>query len=561
MMKQNLKKAAALIMTVTMLLGMTACAKNSTQETKDMAGTNDDTKATVTQGASEATATAEPTVAESPYADYSGGFEKQVTIQIPVYDRAFEGWNVSDNYYTDWVQAEFGDKYNINVEFVAIGRSTQVTDYMQMLAAGKAPDIIFHYDMPQMLAYYGEGAVQQLDVEELAYYAPNYWSKMGDTINTYSAVDGTSYFFFAERPEAYNNVTVIRKDWLDAVNMEVPTTLEELNAAFTAWKEAGLGKGGVSLVQNSFTCDYPFRDWNMSEEQHALYSDLSVAALTWQPMHDYLKNLNYQYNNELIDTEFYLNTDDASTQADFVAGITGTYNFYISSSTPVIDSLLQNNPDAELAYLPISARSPEGTMPQSRAFWPFGLIMGINHSTSDEERAAVFMYLEWLSNPENLFFMQNGVEGENYTLNESGLAIKNADFVGESKLSNNNNKDYWCLVTESAQYEDEALNYQANLNNWAPKGYESIVEDSYNDFKATAEYRTPDALFSEVITSVADYKADLNEKWKELYVKCVMASEEQFEDTYTAACEEYLNSGYQTILDEKQKAIDSGKYN
>jgi len=402
--------------------------------------------------------------------------------------------------------------------------------------------------------------MQELDLDEIAYYAPTYWDNMGETINTYGAVDGGHYFFFAQRPEAYNSITVIRKDWLDAVNMDIPTSLEEFNEVLTAWKEAGLGNGGLNLVQNAFTYDYPFRDWKMSDEEHALYSDLSIAAFTWEPTHKYLKNLNYQYNNGLVDTEFYLNTDDATTQADFVSGTSGTYNFYITSNTPVIDSLLANDPDAEIAYLPFSALVPEGTIPQTRAYWPFGMIMGINHSASDEERAAVWMYLEWMSQEDNCFYLQNGVEGGNYTLDALGLAIKNTDYSGEYKLSDNNNKDYWCLVIEGAQYADDELNYRANLNNWAPKGYEYIIEDSYEDYFSTEEYRRPDALFSVVISSVAEYKSELNEKWKELYVKCAMAPEDQFESVYEAACQEYLQAGYQSILDEKQAAIDAGNY-
>ena len=498
---------------------------------------------------------------ETGYPDYSEGFEKEVTIQIPVFDRAFEGWNVTDNYYTRWVQSTFGDAYHIKVEYTPITRSAQINDYMQMLASGKAPDIIFHYDMPQELAYYAEGAMQELDLDEIAYYAPTYWENMKETIETYGKVDGGYYFFFADRPDAYNGVTLIRQDWLDQVNRDIPTTLEELNEVLLLWKEAGLGNGGGCLIQNSFTYDYPFRKWPVDEKERALYSDLAVAAFTWEPTYLFLKNMNYQYNNGLIDTEFYLNTDDAATQADFVSGKSGIYNFNISSGTTVLDSLLKNDPDARVSLLPTSAKSPEGYMPQTRAFWPFGLIMGINHSTSAEERAAVWMYLEWLSQPENLFYFQNGIEGVNYTLDEDGLAVKISDFNGESKLSNNSNKDYWCLITESAQYDTEELNYKANINNWAPAGYEYLIEDSYKDFMSIQEYALPDALFSQMLPTLTEYKSDLTEKFKELYVKCVMAPEEQFEEVYKEACEEYLDAGYQAVLDEKQKAIDTGNYN
>ncbi len=556
-MKKSLKKIVALSLVFAMTMSMMVGCKKK-DDTNPSEGTTTPTEAAT----EESTGTTEEPPAGA-YADYSSGFEKNVTIQIPVYDRAFEGWNVTDNYYTKWIQSEFGDKYNVTVEFVAIGRSTEVVDYTQMLAAGTAPDIIFHYDMPQALAYYGEGAMQQLDLNEIAYYAPTYSTNLGDTNKTYGAVDEGNYFFFANRPEAYNWLTLIRQDWIDAVGMKMPTNLDEYNALLAAWKDAGLGNGGGNLVQNNFTYDYGFRTWPIDEKERALYSDLSVASLSWEPTHKFLKNLNYQYNNGLIDPEFYLNTDDASTQADFVSGNSGVYELYLASSTAVIDNLLLNDPNAKVAVLDPKAKVPtgEGYVPQSRAYWPFGMIMGINSTSSAEERAAVWMYLEWMSQEENLFFLQNGVEGENYTMNESGLAVKNADFAGESKLSNNNNKDYWCLVVESAQYADKDVNYQANLANWAPVGYEYLIEDSYKYYNDYLEYATPDALYSVVLESVAEYKSDLNDLWQELYVKCAMSSEADFEAVYKEASETYLSSGYKEILDEKTEAIESGSYN
>ena len=61
---------------------------------------------------------------ESKYTDYSNGFEETVTLSIPVYERGWEGWNPTDNYWTKWIQENFGDKYNVNINWVSIGRST-----------------------------------------------------------------------------------------------------------------------------------------------------------------------------------------------------------------------------------------------------------------------------------------------------------------------------------------------------------------------------------------------------------------------------------------------------
>lgn len=544
--KKIIALALALFVVISVLSGCTSKNNNDPKPTS-----NSTTQPTATAGSDEGS-----------FADYSGGFPEKVTLEIPVYERAFEGWNVTDNYYTRWIQKEFGDKYNVTVKFVPITRSSEVTDYEQLLASHKAPDIIFHYDMPQALAYYGEDVMQPLNLDEIANYAPTYWNNMGETIKQYGKVDDKNIFFFAARPTVDNFVTLIRKDWVEKVGMKMEdlTSLEKYNEMLVKWKEAGLGVAPENLKKNNYNFNYAFRDWPINEKERALYSDLSVADLTTKATEAYLRNLNYQYNNGLIDKEFYLRDDDNKIKAEFVAGKTGSYGFYLASNTDVLTATLQNNPGAEFAVLDGQALVPEGLKPQGRAYWPFGFIMGINYESTDMERAAVWMYLEWMSQPENLFVMQNGIEGQNFTLDADGIAVKNADFAGESVLSQNNNKDYWALVIESAQYADPAVTRKAYLRNWAPVGYEYLAEDLLTYYDKYAEYRTPDALYSVVLEKVNEYKADLNSLFQELYVKCAIAPADQFDATYEAAKKTYLNAGYQEILDEKQKAIDAGKY-
>ncbi|PJN55323.1 hypothetical protein PAEVO_20440 [Paenibacillus sp. GM2FR] len=188
------------------------------------------------------------------YPDYSQGFPERVTMEIPVYERAFEGWNVTDNYYTRWIQKEFGDKYNIEVKFTPIARTNEVTNYQQLLAAGKAPDIIFHYDMPQALAYYGEGVMQELDWKEIEQYAPTYWSNMSETIQQYGVVDGKNTFVFGKRPDLnnYGNfVNIIRKDWVEKVGMKVEdlTSLEKYNEMEGSRNRRCRGRSDTKCVQ------------------------------------------------------------------------------------------------------------------------------------------------------------------------------------------------------------------------------------------------------------------------------------------------------------------------
>ncbi len=552
-MKKNLQKVIAMALASVMVMGTLAgCgAKEETTQTAE--------KPAETTTATETKEEAPAETAEAAYPDYSGGFSDKVTIQIPVYDRAFEGWNVTDNTYTKWVQSEFGDKYNINVEYVAIGRGTEVADYMQMIAAGTAPSIIMHYDMPQAVNYFNEGAMQPLDVNEIANYAPTYYANLGSTIDTYGEMDGQTMFFFAERPTMYYQwVTLVRQDWLDKVGAAMPTSVEELNAVAQSWKDAGLGKLGETLLFNNFTYHYGYIGNSVDQNDINLYSDLAVASLPWSASEAYLKNLNYQYNNGLVDPEFYLKDEDAKTKADFIAGKTGTYGLYLSSSTDVITSLLANDPGAKLATLPIRAKVPAGNNPYYYEYPAYGMIMGMNSTCTDEQRAAVWMYLEWLSQPENLFQYQYGVEGESYTMDADGLAVRTPDYAGDWKVSNNNNKDYWCLVVEAIVYEDDALTYKSNIKNWAPEGYEYLIEDNYKYFQDQEPYGLINPIFTAVVETSSESAADLRELWKQLYVKVATGSEADFDANYKAACEEYLDAGYQAILDEKQELINTG---
>src|SRR5690554_333495 len=96
-------------------------------------------------------------------------FDERVTITVPVYDRSLAGYPaVDDNYWTQWIQTEFGDKWNIDVEFVAIPRSDVMTKYNLLIAAGDTPTILMEYDYPKVAQWANDGAMAVIDLEEFA---------------------------------------------------------------------------------------------------------------------------------------------------------------------------------------------------------------------------------------------------------------------------------------------------------------------------------------------------------------------------------------------------------
>lgn len=564
--KTVLQRLAAAGLAMAMVAGtLTGCGGGNdaaSDNNADQAQTEDASDASATDNETAGEDAGEETASAGEFTDYSAGFPETVTLQVPVYERGWEGWNPTDNYWTKWIQENFGEKYNVNVEFISIGRSTEVQDFTQLLSAGSAPTFVFHYDYPNILAYYAQGAYQELNADEIAYYAPSFWERMGGIISDYGMIDGKLMVVMGDRTElvSSNFGTLIRKDWMDALGIEMPSNQEEYNDMLMKFKEAGYGYASRQLLAKSFNFDNSYRDLS-DREGIALNSDLAVASLSWEPTKEYLRNMNYQYQNGLIDPDFYLDTDGNQGKANFIAGKAATYPCYINAGTydSVIVPLLEQNPDAEIAILDPAAESPTGNA-QGREYWPFGMIYGINADATDEERIAAWMYIEWMNQDDVLDTLQNGFEGKNYELKDGVKAP--TGYTGEEKLSNNDNGDYWCLVNANKKYDSEEEFRKAIIYVNAPVGYEYLIEDilSYID-KYDAGY-DPDTCFTVPIETLSEYSSDLAELWKESYVQLVTraTTDEEFESMYEEMKQAYLDAGYQEILDEKKAAYDAGQY-
>lgn len=545
-MRKNFKKVTALMMAVAMV-GTLAAGCGKKEETK-----------TETETGSKET--------EAEAADPENFvFDEEIEIQIPVYDRATEGAApVDNNYWTQWIQSEFGDKHNVKVTYVSIPRSDDMNKFNMLLSTGDAPDVIFDYDYPDMVTYSDMGALQAVDMEMVKAWAPTFYGNMETNgILDYMAIDGEDTFIAATRPMAYNFMTLIRQDWLEACGLEMPSNLEEYEAALKAFKDKGLGGDStipmtLSLPVQGYVVNYPYRDFPLDEKELALYSDLSVASLSWEPTKNFLSTYNRFYNEGLVSKEFYLDADGSQRQADFISGKAGTYESYLSKNPDVVGSLIANDPNAKVAVLDPAALVPEGNKVAGRGYWPFGMIMGFNAESSEDEVKAVLMLLEWMSDSENLFTLQNGIEGVTYELDANGLPSLIA-CTTEQRLNYNSNKDMFCLVIEGKDYGSDEKNLAVQKTTFAPAGHEDLIQQSYDYMKKYEEFLYPDYLFDTNIKSVASNSATLLDKYKTAFAELVTCPQDEFESKYAELSKDYLNAGYQAILDEREAAFEASQ--
>ncbi len=505
---------------------------------------------------------------------YMQPFESRVSITVPVYDRSKEGYPaVDDNYWTQWVQKEFGEKYNVNVKYVAIPRNDVMTKYSLLIAGGETPTILMEYDYPKVAQWANDGAMMEIDLAEFQKVAPTYYQAMVDNNQLgYTNLNGKTYFVLSERP--YYNTTFtyasfIRKDWLDKLGLSVPKSYAEFVAVVKAVQDAGLAENpiGLSLPTAAYVANFAFRDFPVNEAEWAMHSSLGTPSLSWYPTYRLLKRQNAEYNQGFFSKEYELEAADTSGgagqwQTDFINSKKLIYGGYMSGNVAWLNAFYEANPDAKLAVCSPYQVVEEGvaTYPQIRADNPFGMIVGFSSQATPEQLKAAWMYMEWMSQPETLNVIENGVEGVTYTVGENGLPVVNGDYRGPEMLNHNMNIDMTCIVHASKKVGTIEQTIAAITPKGIPQDFTQELIDNYYALRDIAAngWAYSDPVFSVAIPSEGEYSATLKSLYQEYSVALTKCKPEEFDALYNELSQKFLDAGYQTVIDERLAAYEAG---
>ncbi|NLB39404.1 MAG: extracellular solute-binding protein [Clostridiales bacterium] len=502
-------------------------------------------------------------------------FENRVKITVPVYDRSKEGYPaVDDNYWTRWVQKEFGDKYNVDVEYIAIPRGDVMTKYSLLIAGGDTPTILMEYDYPKVAQWANDGAMAEIDLEEFAKVAPTYYQAMVNNNQLgYTDINGKTYFVLTERPyynTTFTYATFLRKDWLDQLGKSVPETYAEYVDVVKAIQDAGLSANpiGLSLPKTAYVTNFAFRDFPVDEAEWAMHSSLGTASLTWEPTYRLLKRQNAEYNQDFFSSEYDLDTAEvgggsSQWQTDFINGKVFAYGGYMSANGSWRVAFYENNPDARLVVSSPYQVVEEGVAdyPQIRADNPFGMIVGFSSQATPDQLKAAWMLMEWMIQPETLFVLENGVEGVTYVMGEDGLPQVNGDYRGPEMLNHNMNIDMTCLVHASKKLGTIEQTIEAISPKGIPQDFTQELIDYYYKLREIADkgWAYSDPVFAVAVESESEYTASLLSLYQEYSVALTKCAPEEFDAKYEEFKQKYLDAGYQEIIDERKAAYDAGQ--
>lgn len=477
-----------------------------------------------------------------------------------------------NNYWTNWVQENFGEKYNIDVEYVAITRTAVMNDYAMLAAGQDLPTICMEYDYDKLATWQAEGYLQPYDVEQFKTIAPTYWQTMADNGNdAYTKLAGEDYLMLGYRPygnSTYTFVTWYRKDWMKEAGFEeYPKTNTELLELYAKLVENGheYPLSGSKVAGAGVDQNYGYRDYPQDEEIWATTGDYQIPALSTEAQKRYLKWENMLYNEGYKNPEYYLR-EASEAEADFINGKAFSWAGYVSSTMTQLNSFYENFPDAELGVIvcPDTFIQDE-TWGSSNAYRPgtnFGMMIALSNSATEDEAKAAMMYLEWMAQEENLFTMTWGEEGVNFNYDEDGNPVAVGDQSGlEQQQGHNNNVDYWCAVTAiktlgSIEKDIAAINPQG-----LPQDFYDELLANYNGQVSiwNEGYANSDCLFAVSLESVAEYGNTLFDLYAEYRDQLTMCDPEEFDELYDELSQKYLDQGYQEVIDERKAAFESGQ--
>lgn len=465
-----------------------------------------------------------------------------VELTVEVFDRGTQGQAPLDNnYLTQYVQKNFGDKNNIKVTYVTVPRTQEVDKLNVLMASNTAPDICFTYDNNAVYNYVNQGGLTDL-TSYLDEYGAELTKYLGEEVLSYGVFSGIQYAVPAKRIIKGMGTSLIRKDWLDALNLKVPTTTEEFYNYLVQVKEKK--PGGAENKSISFGMSAQWQNTThllqsflteMSDEEYSCLPSWSQPGFK-----EGMKYLNKLYSEGLISQDFAIDKDMKKLDADVSNGQVGSviYNtgYPYMASSGIAASLEKNVTGAKLVPCdPFT--NYEGKHPKS-LYTPIGLINFVPKFS--KHAAEAIKYLDWMSNLDALLYVEYGEKDVDYTL-ENGIP-KIIVQTGDRKI---NNGDY-TIIVNGKELGDTQKNIDAQKSSCP--GYEDL-------FVQSVKMSTIDAInqphFDRGINADIKYSKTLATLSDSMYVKLIMADPKEFDKTYEDCLADYLSQGGQEVIDEK----------
>ncbi len=230
-------------------------------ETSETASAPREAPAEETAAVPVETSVAEVASAEEPESPKYVDYELPITTDSPEY-QFLVGLNPGvssfiEDFSENQVISEWMSRTGINVSFLSVHPSAAAENFNLLLAAEDLPDIT-----DNGLKYYNGSTASAIedgifaDIMEYRDSCPNYMATVAENSMIKKALltdDGyMAAFYMLRKNNTSGEGMMIRQDWLDQLDLDVPTTYDQVHDVLTAFKNE-LGAASPMLLNNSGT--------------------------------------------------------------------------------------------------------------------------------------------------------------------------------------------------------------------------------------------------------------------------------------------------------------------
>lgn len=329
---------------------------------------------------------------------------------------------------TNLVKEKIEEMLNVKIHWEVLPSTDYRAQAQVILASGDYPDLMEYQlnDLTELQNFIDDGILMPLN-DLLETYAPNVLAARNTPGNWYVHDDGEVYAIacrFSNMPETFYT---IRKDWLEALNLEVPTTLDELVEVarqFTYNDPDGNGENdtygfGCALTGKYFDGLMPVlgafgvvRDW--MQQPDGTYLPWQLTDNCKEAIRYFKENI---YQAGLIDPNFMVMSRNEYIENKYLDRY-GIEYWYLTHTAESSSTWWKNFNEyvpwnETVALAPVAAEGYEAVLPATvSAGSPTGFTLLLFEDCEHPDK--VMEILNYLATDEGANLVALGIEGLNY---------------------------------------------------------------------------------------------------------------------------------------------------
>ncbi|MFC3798247.1 extracellular solute-binding protein [Cohnella sp. GCM10012308] len=496
-------------LSVAMLVGLTAACS----------GNNEDTAASSSGAASES-ATSETS------AEASAGLKYPASLTYWVPMETDAAVTIKD-YNEMGLYKELEKRTGTHVEFQhpPAGEAQTKDQFNLMMATGKLPDAIYtNWASNAPDKAIKDGKIIRLN-ELIDQYAPNLAQILKDKPNIRKLIttdEGNIYAFplIGTDPPVYAyNGLMIRKDWLDKLNLAVPTTIDEWEKALMAFRDGDPNGNGKKdeipyfYRQTDVESSYPFIGAYGIAPGFFQENGTVKYGPTEPAYKDYLTLMNKWYSEGLIDKD-YLTSDTKIRDNKVLSDQLGALAGWAGSGLGGYMQLKKDkDPSFKLVGTPFPSLKPGEKAISKGTAVITGLGTAISASVKNPEEIAA--WLDYGYGKDGSLLYNFGVEGESYKLVDGKPQYTDLILHNPKNLSVSQALSTYALQTSGGPFaSDPEADRQWHSD---PEQSEAMAvwadADHSKDLPGSLLSADEQAKFASIMTDLNTYNSEMTNKF------------------------------------------------